>query len=404
MNELKKEGEKPITMERLDGSIDLMLDADYFQKTIPVHPEVKESANKKIGRPKKPTAVYYPLEYTNKLNPDIYIPGAKNKPKPKAPIVSLDGIPILTFQNVSVLIAPPNRGKSPFCDSFLSKVKNPECDALGIELGDVKKVVVIDNERSDEDVHRAFERMNKRAGRDLLDEDINAMLFSLRAVASPREKRRDIEQIIAIYRPDLLVIDGSGDLVLDPNNLSEAIELKTWYRKITSRYKLSIFTTLHPNKGTETARGHIGSELLREAESVLTIKKENNISTITTDFSGGKNRNSGEASTSFKWCDDSEMLVSCEGISKTKRVIKQDPDKLLSHDQIHDLVSYSFSGEILGYSTLVDRLKFAIKKDYPETLNTGDNKMKGFIKYLRANNYIKEDKTERYPKYIYLPK
>ena len=33
---------KPITMERLDGSIDLMLDADSFQKTIPVYPLVMQ--------------------------------------------------------------------------------------------------------------------------------------------------------------------------------------------------------------------------------------------------------------------------------------------------------------------------------------------------------------------------
>ena len=66
---------------------------------------------------------------------------------------------------------------------------------------------------------------------------------------------------------------------------------------------------MHPNKGSLTPRGHIGSEILREAEGVLAITVTDEIRTLTSDFEHGKARNTGHATTCFEWSDEEKIKL-----------------------------------------------------------------------------------------------
>jgi len=405
---LKKEGVKPITITRTDGTIDVISEAGFFQKTIVVEPEPKpEPKNPKIGRPKKPLEyqpkplpdhreLFVPTEY--KVHQDIFIPTWDNEPEPQKPVINLGGVPILTFQNVSVLIAQPSYGKSSVCEAILSKALNNDCDALGIELGEINKCIYIDCERTETDVHNSFKRMNKRAGIITGQTQEQVIITGFRKIARANERRTAIENFIKIHRPDLVIIDGSGDLVTDTNSLEQAVELKVWLRDLTSKYELSIFTTLHPNKGTETARGHIGSELLREAESVLTIKKKGEIRTITTDFSGGKNRNGGEAVSSFMWNDDSGMMTSTDTPDETPNKLRS-PYEILTPEQIIEMLISTLKEEKVLYKDLIIKIKAHLQTNYREKVKTGDNEIKTFVSTLQEKEYIIKSMGERYSLY-----
>lgn len=406
---LKNDGAKPITITRKDGTIDVISEAGFFQKTIPVEtePETKPK-NPNLGRPKKQTEyqpkplpephreLYIPSEY--KVHQDIFIPTWDNEPEPQKPVINLGGVPILTFQNVSVLIAQPSYGKSSVCEAILSKALNKDCDALGIELGEINKCIYIDCERTETDVHNSFKRMNKRAGVNVGETPDQVIITGFRKIARANERRTAIENFIKIHRPDLVIIDGSGDLVTDTNSLEQAVELKVWLRDLTSKYELSIFTTLHPNKGTETARGHIGSELLREAESVLTIKKKGDVRTITTDFSGGKNRNSGEALSSFMWNDEAGMMTSTDTPDETPNKLRS-PYEVLTPEQIIEMLISSVKEEKVLYKDLIVKLKAHLQTNYKDKVKTGDNEIKTFISTLQEKEYIVKSTDARYSLY-----
>ena len=252
-----------------------------------------------------------------KENKNVFIPNWDNKPIERKPLILLNGVSILTHQNLTSIIAAPGLGKSSVCEAICSALLNAESDSLGFELSnEIQSILYIDNERTMIDVWNSFYRMTQRAN---VSETDKVIIVGLRMVARLTERLSTIENLITEHSADLVLIDGAGDLVSDTNSLENATECRIWLRELTNKYNCSILTTLHPNKGTLNPRGHIGSEVLRESENVLAIENNNGVRTLTTDFLHGKARNGGNCQSSFKWDIDKSMFVSCELVESTKR-------------------------------------------------------------------------------------
>lgn len=245
---------------------------------------------------------------------NVFIPNWLNQPKELPAILSLNGTGILTHQNIAALIAHPGIGKSSICESIIAAYINPECNSLGFEIGpECKGVIYIDNERTDTDVWNSFYRVCKRAGIKENESINNVIIAGLRAIPRLKQRIAAIEYLLETYECSILLLDGAGDLVNDTNNLEEAKEFTIWAREITLRFSIPLFVTIHPNPGTEKPRGHLGSEICREAESVLLAKSfDNNIRLLTTDFEHGKNRNNPKLTAGYKWSDESHMFVSAD--------------------------------------------------------------------------------------------
>ena len=98
-------------------------------------------------------------------NKKLFIPTWDNKPPKREPILFVNGIGILTFQNVSCVIAAPGVGKSSICESICAAVIGTEgTDTLGLTVSSaITRVLYLDNERTDLDVWNSFERAYRRA-------------------------------------------------------------------------------------------------------------------------------------------------------------------------------------------------------------------------------------------------
>ena len=72
----------------------------------------------------------------------------------------------------------------------------------------------------------------------------------------------------------LVIIDGVRDLVVDINSPSEATFIISKLMQWTDEFQIHLHTILHQNKGDDNARGHIGTELLNKAETVLQVEKD----------------------------------------------------------------------------------------------------------------------------------
>jgi hypothetical protein len=93
---------------------------------------------------------------------------------------------------------------------------------------------------------------------------------------SPAERVELIRTAIA-NEPNLgfVVIDGARDLVTSINDEEQATELSSHFLKWTEEGQFHLMTVLHQNKGDNNARGHLGSELVNKAETVLSVTKDN---------------------------------------------------------------------------------------------------------------------------------
>jgi hypothetical protein len=142
-------------------------------------------------------------------------------------------------------------------------------------------VIDIDTEQSAFDAQRVFKRTMKMVG----CEDYEFYKpFALRPY-DPKQRLEFIEWLI--YESDmrenigLVGIDGLADLVDDFNDLKEsqkAIQkVMTW----TADKNLHLTTILHSNYGSAKAVGHIGSSMLKKAETVCSVVNTDGIVTAT---------------------------------------------------------------------------------------------------------------------------
>lgn len=298
-----------------------------------------------------------PIKTPDDLLKNVFIPTWDNKPDPVPDVMTLNGTGILTFQNIGSLIAKPGAGKTSVFEAIISSYLNPVGDNLGFEVdGSFDGIISIDNERTDTDVWNSYYRVAKRSdiepGRDM-----NKIMFAgLRAVPRLQNRRAAITWLLDNNPCSLLLIDGAGDLVNDTNDLDQAIECRVWLRELTVKYKISIFVTLHPNPGGDKPRGHHGSEICRESESVLIIKSyDENTRIITTDFEYGKNRNNAPISTAFAWSDTQKMFISADldNIAVIKQNAKSDRQKA----ELMEIASQVLAPpKSLGYNALVSEL------------------------------------------------
>lgn len=242
---------------------------------------------------------------------NIYIPDWNNKPPETPPILSLAGTPILTHQNSMAIIAHPGGGKSSNMEAIIASTINPSSDNLSYEATPAcKGAIWIDNERTNIDVWNSFQRICRRTGVPHGEVLRNIVIAGMRSVPRLTERRTAIMRLLDRNPCSLLLIDGAGDLVNDTNNLEEAIECRIWIRELTVKYDLSVILTLHPNPNSNKPRGHQGSEICREAESVLLLRPyEGDIRLITTDFENGKNRNNAKITAAFAWSDEKKMFL-----------------------------------------------------------------------------------------------
>lgn len=242
---------------------------------------------------------------------------------PGEPHVSLrlGGRRICSPGNLSAVVSNPGSGKSSVCAAIVAARINPECDSLGFSVPPVGSVFYVDTELSTEDHWFSWARTMKRAG---LSEGCempgHAGFYSLRQFSSVASRLKWILDTIRSEQPALMLIDGLGDLVANVNDPEASSSLVQTLLAAADQSNTAIVGTIHgnPSQGgkdsrDEKARGHLGSEVQRKAESVLMIRRaETGIRTITSVFLNGKNRNEGEASSTFQWDDGLKMMASCE--------------------------------------------------------------------------------------------
>jgi hypothetical protein len=334
----------------------------------------------------------------NEIDPDLFIPNWNNQPKFQPPLINLNEVSILSFQNISCIIASPGAGKSSVMESIISAVINKESDNLGLQTSALS-VLCIDFERTQTDVWNSFYRTMKRAKVKEGTHFENVNIVSFRNIATAEKRKEKIESLLSKKNYEIILLDGIGDLVNDTNSLAEAIECKNWARSITSIYNTSIFTTLHPNKNSNTPRGHIGSEILRESENVLLIEiAEDGTRTLTTDFTHGKSRNGKHANGCFIWSDEFRMFVTAEFEVKERKV-KETPQNKFEHQDLINLTSITHPHKLTA-SESIEKLTNYLKSNI-SYVKTDNNTIKSFLRYLEDNNYLIASKSETDKRTIY---
>ena len=135
------------------------------------------------------------------------------------------------------------------------------------------KVLYFDTEQSKYHVQLSLKRILKLSNLKELD---NLEVYGLRKF-SPSERLEIIDYAINNTKNlGFVVIDGVRDLVTSINDESEACKVTSKLLKWTEEKNIHIMTVLHQNKGDDNLRGHLGTEILNKAQTVINVKVDSN--------------------------------------------------------------------------------------------------------------------------------
>ena len=201
-------------------------------------------------------------------------------------LIELDGTPIATAGNFSLITGKAKSRKTMFLTCLAAAAIAGRCNLPQFtgSLPENRKTIFFDTEQSDYHVHMTYSRILRQAGHNSLQ---HFEAYGLRPL-KPSERLAVIEYLIQNNPAvGMVFIDGIRDLVTSINDEQQATDITSRILKWTHIYKIHICLVLHQNKSDLNARGHLGTELMNKAETVLTVKKDerdSNISTVTPEY------------------------------------------------------------------------------------------------------------------------
>jgi hypothetical protein len=147
-----------------------------------------------------------------------------------------------------------------------------------------KWIIDIDTEQSEYHAQRVFRRVAEMVGKN----PKHYKPFALRTL-SANERFKFIDWIFneSQYKGNigLLIIDGVADLVNDVNNLEASNEVAQKLLEWSGNENCHIITVLHRNFGSKKPTGHLGSAVLKKAETVVFIEKDGDATLVTSEYS-----------------------------------------------------------------------------------------------------------------------
>jgi len=253
------------------------------------------------------------------------------------------------------------------------------------------KVVFFDTEQGRYHVDRVYRRICKLIG---IDNPVNFETYCLRQFTALQ--RLEIIDYKIQTDPDIgfVAIDGIRDLVSSINDIHECNEVLSYLLRWTEQKHIHLMTIIHQNKGDFNARGHLGTELVNKAETVLAVARDpqdRNISTV----EPSETRDREPEPFAFT-VDENGLPVLVDGWEKVEATTKK--------AVLPDAISDDYHKEKLKgiFKDLGDHVKGGELKDCIKTVfELGDSKAIQFRAYYLSENWIIRNGHPNDPKVFY---
>lgn len=209
-----------------------------------------------------------------------------NPPEISETVVSVNGVPLGTYDNLMCITGGEGTGKSNFVSALVAgtlveKSSDCETDTLGFDICrnfSGKAVLHYDTEQSEFQLFKNLSKTIRRAG---IPEPPPFYHTFYLASMSRKDRIEMIRDSMDLYHHrhggiHLVVIDGIADLIRSANDEAESIATVDELYRLAGIYKTCIVCVVHFVPNGIKLRGYIGSELQRKAAAILSIEKDDN--------------------------------------------------------------------------------------------------------------------------------
>jgi hypothetical protein len=257
-----------------------------------------------------------------------------------------------------------------------------------------ERVIYFDTEQSRYHVHKVVKRICH------LTENMqpeNFDCFALRSL-STYERRAAIKHALnTVPGIGLIVIDGIRDLVNDINSPVESTEIVNLLMKWSEEKDIHIIVVLHQNKGDNNARGHLGTETINKSESVISVTKDTNDSSISI-VEAEYCRDIDFPAFAFKIDENGIPYVLNDWQPAREGKRTQSPFDYPKESHLKILKDVFQRSPNPKYKDMWQEIKYSFQQ---YGIAGGDNKAKEWVKYYENQAYITKVKDEgsKYHKY-----
>jgi len=298
--------------------------------------------------------------------------------------------PACTLGNFSLFMGKAKTKKTFLVTVFMASVVSGRC-LLGRIRGAKGNVAFFDTEQGRYHFNRTIKRVCQLAKEENPE---NFKSYALRKY-TPSERLQLIEYVLD-NTPDLtlVVIDGLRDLLTkginDEENATQVIsKILRW----TEELNIHILLVLHQNKADNNARGHVGTECVNKAETVIsiTLDESKEISIVEDEFC----RDMPFEKFSFS-IDDSGLPVECDLPQSEKKQVKQsNPEQITDDTHILILNTFYRNNPKPTYSELRDGIIYGFHNSF------GQSKCRQFITHYFQKKWIEKDREGQKVIYAY---
>ena len=296
-----------------------------------------------------------------------------------------------TLGNFSLIIGKAKSRKSFFVNIAVSTAISNDL-ILKRFRGDLPReqsdVLYFDTEQGKYHVQLALKRICRQVN---IKEPANLHVYHLRS-KTPMERLQIIESVIYDNsKTGFVIIDGIKDLVTSINDEEQATMISSKLMKWSEERNIHIVTVLHQNKSDNNARGHIGTELINKAETVLSVTKaeaDTNISIVEPQ----QCRNFEPETFAFEIIDELPVIAENFEIRTETKKTRFDVTTIESYQKYKLLTEVFSKGDSFLYGKLIEQLKIAYKYQFKTDL--GDNKVKLLITDCKNNGWLLQEKDK----------
>lgn len=323
----------------------------------------------------------------NQIHKLLIDPTKEIPPPPTAWVQTKENVESImgTLGNFSVLIGKAKSRKS-FLVSLIISILFKIIGPFRGTLPENKLVVLyIDTEQGEYHCQKAYKRILQLCGTKSIP---NLKMYFLRP-HSPGERLKIIEHLIKTTENlGFVVIDGIRDVVVSINSEEDAIMASTKLLKWTEEYGIHILTVLHQNKGNDNARGHLGTELMNKAETVLSVTKseeDESVSIVSPEYC----RNIEPDSFAFEIIDGLPVLVEDFEIRTSTKKQSFEIESIEKYKLFQILTEVFSKQDEYSYNDLKYNIKKAFKNQFSKKLT--EHKCRDLINEFKYNGWITQE-------------
>ena len=317
-----------------------------------------------------------------------------NPPDVSKSVVSVNGVPLGSQDNLFCITGGEGTGKSNYIGSILAGTLCAErLDSertRGLEITPNPKALAVlhyDTEQSEAQLYKNLGKTLRRADVETVPDFYHSLYL---ASLSRKDRLKLIRESMDLFRHKhggihLVVIDGIADLVRSANDETESIAVVDELYRLAGIYNTCIICVLHFVPNGIKLRGHIGSELQRKSAGILSIEKDDN-----PEYSVVKALKVRDGSPLdvpmmlFGW--DKELGMHVYRGEKSK----EDKEKRKTDELISIVTEIFQSNRRLSYQELCDVLM--------RELGVKERTAKKYISYMREQRILSQDTAGNYQK------